>query len=98
MNYQEALAKRQRRFMWFRRLSVGKMNCFPEGPEMNALTLRFPLSRIRCYYRPLILAAAALTILCVFWFGSRYPQLLTKKAHVGQDIPSMAWSHEVLPI
>ena len=65
---------------------------------MTTLSLRFPLSRVRCYYRPLILAAAALTILCVFWFGSRYPQLLAKKAHVGEALPSMAWSHEVLHV
>src|SRR5436309_973116 len=65
---------------------------------MNTLSLRFPLSRIRCYYRPLILVAAAATILGIFWFSSRYPQLLQKRAHVGEAIPTMAWSHEVLPV
>jgi uncharacterized membrane protein YraQ (UPF0718 family) len=63
---------------------------------MTTLSLRHPLSRIRCYYRPMILAAAALTILCVFWFASRYPQLLEKKAGLGEALPTMAWSHEVL--
>jgi uncharacterized membrane protein YraQ (UPF0718 family) len=46
----------------------------------------------------LILLAAALSILCVFWFASRYPQLLAKRAHVGQALPSMAWSSEVLSV
>ncbi|MEX2114419.1 MAG: permease [Pirellulales bacterium] len=65
---------------------------------MNTLSLRFPVSRIRCYYRPLILVATATTILCVFWFASRYPQLLAKRAHIGQELPSMAWSSEVFHI
>jgi uncharacterized membrane protein YraQ (UPF0718 family) len=63
---------------------------------MNALSLRFSVSRIRCHYRPLILAASAALILCVFWFASRYPQLLAKKDRVGQALPSMAWGSEVL--
>jgi uncharacterized membrane protein YraQ (UPF0718 family) len=65
---------------------------------MTTLSDRSPLSRVRCYYRPLILVAAALAMLGVFWFGSRYPQLLAKKAQVGQALPSMAWSSEVLHI
>jgi uncharacterized membrane protein YraQ (UPF0718 family) len=66
---------------------------------MNTQSLPLSTSRIRCYYRPLILAATALTILCVFWFASRYPQLLAKKAHIGEVLlPSMAWSHEVLHV
>ena len=52
--------------------------------------------RIECHYRPIILGAAALALLCVFWFASRYPQLLTKSQHVGQAVPSMAYSHELL--
>ncbi len=66
---------------------------------MTALSLRVPFSRgISCYYRPLILAAAAITLLSVFWFASRYPQLLTKAKHVGQVLPSMAYSHEALAV
>jgi uncharacterized membrane protein YraQ (UPF0718 family) len=59
-------------------------------------TISLASSRIRCYYRPLILGAGAALILSVFWFTSRYPQLFVKQAHVGQDILSMAWSSEVL--
>jgi uncharacterized membrane protein YraQ (UPF0718 family) len=65
---------------------------------MTAITLPLPLRRIACYYRPLILAAAAVTLLGVFWFASRYPQLLAKADHVGQALPSMAFSHEVLRV
>src|SRR5438309_1333754 len=65
---------------------------------MTTLSLRYQFSRIRCYYRPLILVAAGLTILCVFWFASRYPQLLMKKAHVGEPITTMAWSHELVHV
>src|SRR5258708_16633568 len=63
---------------------------------MTASTLPLPHRRISCYYRPLILAATAVTLLGVFWFASRYPQLLAKADHVGQALPSMAFSHEVL--
>jgi uncharacterized membrane protein YraQ (UPF0718 family) len=65
---------------------------------MSASSIPFTFRRIECYYRPLILAAAAILILCVFWFASRYPQLLAKAHHVGEAVPSMAYSHEVLPI
>ena len=65
---------------------------------MTAFTLPVPRRRIACYYRPLILAAAAVTLLGVFWFTSRYPQLLAKADHVGQALPSMAFSHEVLHV
>jgi uncharacterized membrane protein YraQ (UPF0718 family) len=63
---------------------------------MTAIALPFPRRRIECYFRPLILAAAMAAILGVFWFASRYPQLLAKADHVGQALPSMAFSHEVL--
>jgi uncharacterized membrane protein YraQ (UPF0718 family) len=65
---------------------------------MTAITLPFPRRRMACYYRPLILAAAAATLLGVFWFASRYPQLLAKADHVGQALPSMAFSDEVLRV
>jgi uncharacterized membrane protein YraQ (UPF0718 family) len=44
----------------------------------------------------LLLAAGAVALLSTFWFASRYPQLLTKAEHLGQALPSMAYSHEVL--
>jgi len=65
---------------------------------MYAESLQGPIGRIRCHYRPLILVVAALAILCVFWFGSRYPQLIAKKAHMDQALPTMAWSSEVLHV
>jgi uncharacterized membrane protein YraQ (UPF0718 family) len=63
---------------------------------MSTLALRFPARLIRCNYRPIILSAAALALLGVFWFATRYPQLLAKAQHVGQAVPSMAYGHEVL--
>jgi len=65
---------------------------------MSTLSIPFPSRRLACYYRPLILAAAAVVLLSLFWFASRYPQLLRKAQHVGQAVPSMAYSHEVLPV
>ena len=63
---------------------------------MSVIALRSSIRRIPCYYRSLILAAAALALLGVFWFASRYPQWLTKSQQVGQAVPSMAYSHELL--
>ncbi|MDE3017104.1 MAG: permease [Pseudomonadota bacterium] len=65
---------------------------------MTSLAYQRPFFNIRCYYRPLILAVTAVILLCTFWFASRYPQLLDKAEHVGQAIPNMANSHELLPI
>ncbi len=65
---------------------------------MSTIPARFSVSRIRCYYRPLLLAGAALTLLSVFWFTSRYPQLLGKATHVGRELPTMAYSREVLAV
>ncbi len=61
-------------------------------------TVALRLSRIRCHYRPILLVTTAIVILCVFWFASRYPQLLAKKAHIGQALPSMAWSSELVHV
>ncbi len=65
---------------------------------MSAIALRFPFRLIRCNYRPLILSAAGVTLLGVFWFATRYPQLLAKAHHVGQALPTMAYSSEVLRV
>jgi hypothetical protein len=46
----------------------------------------------------MILAVAGIVLLCVFWFASRYPQLINKARHVGQAVPSMAYSHEVVQV
>ncbi|GJQ25986.1 MAG: hypothetical protein HBSAPP02_10180 [Phycisphaerae bacterium] len=65
---------------------------------MSTLSIPFHSRRLACYYRPLILVSAAVVLLCVFWFASRYPQLISKSKHVGQAVPSMAYSHEVLQV
>jgi uncharacterized membrane protein YraQ (UPF0718 family) len=53
---------------------------------------------IRCHWRPIILSLWAVTVLGVFWFGSRYPQLFSKAAHVGQVLPSMAYGSELIKV
>ena len=55
-------------------------------------------SRIRCYARPITLAALGVTIAGIFWFGSRYPALLAKARHTGEPIASMAFSHELFAV
>jgi uncharacterized membrane protein YraQ (UPF0718 family) len=34
----------------------------------------------------------------MFWFASRYPQLVAKADHLGQQLPSMAFSHELVKV
>jgi uncharacterized membrane protein YraQ (UPF0718 family) len=51
---------------------------------------------VRYHWRPIILSLWAVILLGVFWFGSRYPSLFSKAAHVGQILPSMAYSHELM--
>jgi uncharacterized membrane protein YraQ (UPF0718 family) len=65
---------------------------------MGNPAVRFSPGRLHGYYRPLILISAGLLILGVFWFASRYPQLIGKAEHVGQSVPSMAYSSQLLPI
>jgi uncharacterized membrane protein YraQ (UPF0718 family) len=65
---------------------------------MNAITLPFYRRPLSCHYRPLILAITAATLFSVFWFSSRYPQLLEKSRHLGEVLPSMAFSHEALHV
>ena len=65
---------------------------------MSTATSKFNPARIRCYWRPLILAGAGFVLLSLFWFASRYPQLFSKAAHVGEAQPSMAFSSEVLSV
>ena len=56
----------------------------------------FTLTRIRCHWRPIILVAAGLLLVGLFWFASRYPQLYGKADHVGEALPSMAFSSTVM--
>jgi len=55
-----------------------------------------PVSKVntRWHWRPIILSLWAVILLGVFWFGSRYPQLFSKAAHIGQVLPSMTYGHE----
>jgi uncharacterized membrane protein YraQ (UPF0718 family) len=61
---------------------------------MSTATARRPL-QIQCYYRPLIFVATGLVLLSTFWFASRYPQLFSKAEHVGQALPSMAFTSQL---
>lgn len=65
---------------------------------MNASAPAISFDRIRCYYRPILLIAAAIALLCTFWFTSRYPALLKKQAHLGQSVATMAYGSEVIKI
>jgi uncharacterized membrane protein YraQ (UPF0718 family) len=51
-------------------------------------------TNVRYHWRPVLLSIWAVILLSVFWFGSRYPQLFSKAAHVGQAVPSMTYGHE----
>lgn len=50
---------------------------------------------IRCHARLVIMTLLGLLIVSLFWFGSRYPALLTKAHHTSDSLASMAYSHEV---
>src|SRR5437762_1638604 len=65
---------------------------------MSTATAHFTLVRVRCHWRSIIMVGAAVVLLGVFWFASRYPQLLSKAEHVGQAVPSMAYSSQVMTV
>src|SRR5206468_2961048 len=65
---------------------------------MTTASAHFSVGRIRCYWRPVIMVGTASLLLGVFWFASRYPQLLRKAQHVGQALPSMAYSSQVMTV
>lgn len=65
---------------------------------MSVTAVRFSFGRVRCHYRPLLLAVAGLTLVSLFWFATRYPQLFSKAEHVGQALPSMAYSSQLMPV
>jgi len=58
--------------------------------------LTLPYARTRCHFRPILLSLAGVMLVAAFWFASRYPQLLTKASHVGETVPSMAFSSVVV--
>jgi|GEM_PF-1346082 len=63
---------------------------------MSIATDRFTLAHIRCHWRPVIMVGAGLVLLSIFWFASRYPQLFSKAKHVGEALPSMAYSSQLM--
>ncbi|HEY6252079.1 MAG TPA: permease, partial [Candidatus Angelobacter sp.] len=69
-------------------LPIGSAPYIPALRKMN----------VRYHWRPVILSLWAVILLSVFWFGSRYPQLFSKAAHVGQVLPSMTYSHEFMRV
>ncbi len=65
---------------------------------MSTAAARFTVARIRCHWRPVIMVGAGLLLVGLFWFASRYPQLFSKAEHVGQVLPSMAYSSRVIAV
>ena len=65
---------------------------------MSTTTARFTLARVRCHWHPVIMIAAGLALVSLFWLASRYPQLFSKAEHVGQAIPSMAYSSQLMTV
>ena len=65
---------------------------------MTAIALSTYRRHVACNYRPLILIGWACLVFGVFWFASRYPQLLTKAEHVGLPVSSMAYGSERFPV
>jgi len=64
--------------------------------SINTSIARWPVVNFRCHWRPVILVGWAIVVFGVFWFASRYPQLFSKAEHVGQLVPSMAYSSEIM--
>jgi uncharacterized membrane protein YraQ (UPF0718 family) len=60
-------------------------------PTISKVNLRYP-------WRLIILSLWAVILLGLFWFGSRYPSLFSKAAHVGRVLPSMTYSHELMRV
>ena len=63
---------------------------------MQTIATRSLMANIRCRWRPIIMIAAAIVLLSLFWFASRYPQLFKKAAHVGEVVPTMAYSSQLI--
>lgn len=65
---------------------------------MNTRSFINPAIRFNTFYRPALLIVASIELLCIFWLTSRYPSLLPKAAHVGQAVPSMGFSRELISL
>jgi uncharacterized membrane protein YraQ (UPF0718 family) len=70
------------------------MSLHSSAPSLPALRK----TNVRYHWRPIILSLWAVILLSVFWFGSRYPSLFSKAAHVGQVLPSMTYGHELMRV
>src|SRR5262245_11277105 len=69
-----------------------------EAVAVNASTARLAAVNFRCHWRPFILVGSAVVLFGAFWFASRYPQLFNKAEHVGQALPSMAYSSAAVTV
>jgi uncharacterized membrane protein YraQ (UPF0718 family) len=65
---------------------------------MSTTTARYNIARVRCRWRPIIMVSTAALLLGVFWFASRYPQLLSKVSRVGEVLPSMTFSSQLMTV
>jgi uncharacterized membrane protein YraQ (UPF0718 family) len=65
---------------------------------MSTAEAPLTLERIRCHWRPIILVSAGIVLLGVFWFASRYPQLVSYAKQDAYALPSMAYGHQVMPV
>lgn len=65
---------------------------------MSTATARFSIARVRCHWRPIIMVGVTAVLLGTFWFASRYPQLFSKAEHVGEALPSMAYSSQLMTV
>jgi len=69
------------------------MDAMPNPP------LRIAGKDIRCFYPLFVLLLMAAAILSLFWFGSRYPQLLLKAHDLGHHaVASFIWNSELIRI
>lgn len=66
--------------------------------SINPTTASVALARIRAHWRPILLITASIVLLSVFWYVSRYPQLLGYAAQEEYVVPSMAYSHQAMSV
>ncbi len=67
-------------------------------PSLHLPVLDKVKLNVRGHWRLIILSLWAVVLLGIFWIGSRYPQLFSKAAHVGQALPSMAYGSELIHV
>ncbi len=63
---------------------------------MRNVINRLSIIGARYHWRPIIMAGTAILLLGVFWFASRYPQLFGKAEHIGEVLPSMAFTSQLM--